>query len=274
MLHRNSKCCTESKALFRSIIHVSVAALIIACPVLCGLFNSVNIDSGLAHYAETPYWGYRNSFLPDWLPMPANVLVNVGYLMIGLVWIQRVKQSKAVNEEEKYFFYSFCCMSVLYGFVQAARILTQSQWAGVLDQWYTFPIFAWGLVWCLYKLYGWNWPVILTVELLSVLSYPLSLLGKYGFELVLGLHILAIVIFATKVHQRFYTTAANRAYWMAVVCCAGFVILKLLDHTLAAWAPLPFAYLTGHFWSKIADFLQIHYICMFFIHSSFSEKKA
>lgn len=63
---------------------------------------------------------------------------------------------------------------------------------------------------------------------------------------------------------------------MAIMCCAGFVFLKVCaafpcitnvvqlgDHYLATHAAI-FKLLSGHFWSKMCDFLQIHWVLVFF----------
>jgi len=148
--------------------------------------------------------------------------------------------------------------------VQSARILTQTHRSAILDQWYTLPIFAWGTAWCLHKINGWNGVVTLAIEAFAVASYGAALRWKHGFEVALGIQIALIVYCALKVYRKFSSKEASWAFAKAIVCCAGFVGLKLLDHRLGAWSPCPFAYLSGHFWSKIADFMQIHYVCVFF----------
>jgi len=247
--------------IFVSFFHVLLLSLLMAFVVSLGVFDSVAVDSGLQHYAELPYWG-TNSF-PYWLPMPANTIVNVGYLVVGITWM--VRTYRDLQQRNAYFFYVFSHMSVLYGLVQFTRIVTQSHRMGVLDQWYTLPIFAWVIVWSINAMQSISLLLILAIELVSIASYCLSLFFTYGFEMALGAHILSVLSFAVVVYRKFNASITRKYFYNAIVCCVGFVLLKLLDHWLVGkW--FIFAYLSGHFWSKIADFLQIHFVCLFFIN--------
>lgn len=286
-------------SVLNALLQVLFGAVIIACPVLfSNLFNDVSTDLDLNHYAERAGWAGR--YLPAWLPLPANTFVNIGYIVIGLFWIARVRQlNKVLRPRDKmnarsavdvcYNFYVFAWMSVIYGPVQCLRIMTRSHWSAVLDQWYTLPIFAWVAVWSI----DICWPTSRTnlwttrtvaIMLASVLSYLLALRYQIGFEFALAIHIPVVVALSWRAHLISGTSSRQEridAYVKALLCCAGFVVLKLADHWLAAHVPSLFTILSGHFWSKIADFMQIHYVCKFFwytLHASgqivrASEKK-
>jgi len=58
---------------------------------------------------------------------------------------------------------------------------------------------------------------------------------------------------------------------VALTCCVLFVSLKLYDHSLAEWSV--FRTLTGHFWSKVADILQMHFIMHFFVAAGSYEAR-
>lgn len=255
----------------RSLYHVVFGAALMALLTLSGCFDYVKVDTGLGHYAEKPFWG-REDVIPAWLPMPANSIVNLGYVLVGLYWIaaiQRINQMKSaiVNDHDAYMFYVFSWMSILYGFVQCSRILAQHQLLAILDQWYTLPIFAWVGVWSCHALFGWNSFRNLIIMVASVSTYAMSIVNRFGFEIALACHICAVIFCAVVVYKRNPGHTTQAAFFKAVICCIGFVGLKLLDETLAEWS-IFFTYLSGHFWSKIADFLQIHYACLFFLSST------
>jgi len=266
---------TLESPLRSSFCHILLATAAVAVPVLYGLFDSVVTETGLQYYAERPYWGF-NYILQSWLSMPANTVVNFGYIIVGIGWIRKVhtqQRTVKINSGDAYFLYSFSWMSIFYAFVQCTRIIGQTHRAAVLDQWFTLPIFAFGIAWSLHVLNGWNPVQILIIEALSVLSYCFALLWNYGFEVALAIHISIILVSATVVYRRLPTVTSHDAFHKAVICCAGFVFLKLLDYRLAGILPSVFTYLSGHFWSKIADFLQIHYVCVFFSNCKQSADK-
>jgi hypothetical protein len=266
---------------WKSLLQVLTGAIIIACPVVVlDVFRDVSTDLDLNHYAERAGWA--GAYLPACIPLPANTFVNIGYVVIGLLWIIRIhrvnqglepwnKVNKA-TADVCYNFYVFAWMSVIYGPVQCFRIITRSHSSAVLDQWYTLPIFAWVAVWSI----DICWPVsckmrwtfrTMTIMLVSVLLYLLALLHTLGFEIALAIHIPVVVALSWRVHMISEAVSSQEridAYIKALLCCAGFVLLKLADHLLASQLPSLFTVFSGHFWSKVADFMQIHYVCKFF----------
>ena len=257
-----------------SLIHVSLLGLVIALPVLLGKFRSVAVGVTLDHYAEQP-WPLLIELLP-WLLMPANTLVNIGYILTGLIWLRRTNRNSVayrMPDNDSYLFYTFAWMAVLYGGVQTGRVLTLSQPLAILDQWYTLPIFAWVTVWSFHVLYGWSVLRIVLIMLLSSSSYCLALTTHHGFDIALGAHILLAIVTSASAYRCYPTPGAFRAYFQALFCCSGFVCLKLLDHHLPGIHPV-FSFVTGHFWSKICDFLQFHYVAVFFLHLFRQAKKA
>lgn len=268
-----------TRAVLTSFVHVAVGATLIAIPaIFTSIFDDVSTDLDLSHYAERAGWA--RGFLPVWLlPLPANTFVNAGYVVVGLVWLlslARMHENRQISSNLSYSFYVFCWMSIIYGQVQCVRIVTRLHWSAVLDQWYTLPIFAWVGVWsadlhqhlqCGHSL---STPWKATLMLASVSSYAFSLLHENGFEMALAVHIVGVIIAAWQVHMvaaDVTYTQRSRAFFMALVCCTGFVVLKLADHELVAIWPSFFSVLSGHFWSKVADFLQIHYTFKFFANA-------
>lgn len=249
-----------------------------ACPVLYSdVFNHVSTDLELDHYAEKAGWA--NEFLPSWLPLPANTFVNAGYLVVAGVWLMRtvrLQRSRRLSAELGYNFYIFCWMSFFYGQVQCVRLITRFHWSAVLDQWYTMPIFAWAGIWsadvCCYLQHGRSLAGSTRAVLMlsSIMSYGLALLHELGFEVALAIHVILVVMFAWRAHSLAPSAVYQErtgSFLKALFCCVGFVVLKLADHRLAAVWPSFFTILSGHFWSKVADFLQIHYTCQFFLES-------
>ena len=257
-------------AVINSLIGVTVFAGLLAWPaVYSNIFDEVSTDLELSHYAEKAGWAH--GILPEWMLLPMNTFVNVGYVVVGAMWMLRVWKHR--DNSDNYHFYVFCWMSIIYGHVQCVRIVTRFHWAAVLDQWYTFPIFAWVGVWsanisCRAR-HGCalGWVITTAAMLASVLSYGLALLHELGFEVALGLHILIVVALSWQAHcvaPAATRKRRERSIAKAIVSCSGFVVLKLADHRLAALCPSFFTIFSGHFWSKVADFMQIHYTCQFF----------
>lgn len=165
----------------------------------------------------------------------------------------------------------FALMAVAYGPVQWVRLATLRRAPSVLDQWFTLPIFAWVLVWCHVVDKGWSSRYALMVESCSVLSYGLALFHDRGFEAALGFHIAFAAFKGVRAQMSLGDTASMRYLCFALLSCAGFVLLKLLDHSLAEyWV---FQNLTGHFWSKVCDILQFHYSFCFLTRLSENAHK-
>lgn len=257
----------------RAAFHCFFAAVIIAAVVFSGLFDSVITEDGHEHYAEKP-WAFLSTVFPsiNKFPMPANTLVNFGYAAVAIYWLKAANQrhyKRLLTDHQAYMFYMFGSMSLIYAPVQFLRILTQNHHFAVLDQWYTLPIFSWVTVWSCFIINGWNPPTMVSVVTVSSCSYCFTLLKipvyeHKSFEVALTIHIICAVLFAHCVYRNYPSSSALKAFFMAVLCCIGFVCLKLLDNYLGNLHPF-FQVLSGHFWSKIADFLQIHFVFLFFM---------
>ncbi|MFL5319428.1 MAG: hypothetical protein ACJ790_07205 [Myxococcaceae bacterium] len=214
------------------------------------LFDAIDVPLGPSTYAE--------SFAADTLlKMPANALVNAGYVLVGAYWLWRAVKLR--ERADRDYFIAFALLAIAYGPIQFTRIVTQARWAGILDQWITLPFFALALSWNL-KVQGRRaYPA--QIVLASISSYLLAAFIPHGFELVLGVHI-AVVLAASLP-----TLSASRAwapFTLAVISCVMFVALKKADFALAELGMTRF---TGHFWSKVGDFLQIHFTALFFLRA-------
>lgn len=243
----------------QALCHVAVASCLCVATVYMGVFESVLVEVGYEHYAEAPVAG-----LPTFLAMPFNSLINVAYVLLGGHWLQRDVSARGPPSEvqrTRYLKDVFAGMAMVYGPVQWLRIGLQTHPAAVLDQWFTLPIFAWPVAWCLYLDRGWEPGLLLAIECLSLSSYGLALLHPRGFEVALGVHIVAAVSQALRVHRRHGSTRSGVYLVLGVLSCLGFVVLKLGDHQLARWHL--FQRLTGHFWSKVCDVLQFHFAFLF-----------
>ncbi|XP_015223109.1 transmembrane protein 187 [Lepisosteus oculatus] len=238
-----------------ALLHVSLPAALCLAVAASGLFDSVAVELGYEHYAETPVPG-----LPAWLAMPCNSLVNVGYIALGLFWLR----AERTSEGAAYMKDVFASMAIAYGPVQWARLATFARLPAVLDQWFTLPIFAWVPVWCRYITHGWQPRLCLAAELCSLGSFALALLHDRGFEAALGLHIALAAGQGLRVQRRQGDALSRRYLCLALLSCAGFVALKLLDLPLARYRG--FRRLSGHFWSKVCDVLQFHYSFRFLTH--------
>ncbi|KAG9333254.1 hypothetical protein JZ751_012908 [Albula glossodonta] len=223
-----------------------------------GIFNSVLVDLTYDHYAER-----KVDFLPGFLAMPFNSLVNLGYIAMGIYWLFQHTEHGG-DSGAAYVKDVFASMAIAYAPVQWVRLATLGQLPAVLDQWFTLPIFAWVPVWCRFAVQGWRPHYALAVELCSLFSYALTLVHDRGFEVALGCHITFAVAEGVGAQRRFGDAVSLRYLVLAMLSCCGFVALKLLDHPLARYPA--FQHLTGHFWSKVCDILQFHYSFCFLTH--------
>ncbi|XP_014667433.1 PREDICTED: uncharacterized protein LOC106809008 [Priapulus caudatus] len=131
---------------YRALAHTLVAAATAIAVAASGLLDGATVEVGLEHYAERPLW-YSP---PGWLAMPANTLVNAGYIVVGVAWAARARAAERagiLRAADAYMFYVFAIAAALYGPVQTTRLLARSRPTAALDQWVTLPIFAWVVPW-------------------------------------------------------------------------------------------------------------------------------
>eukprot|EP01116_Phalansterium_solitarium_P019041 TRINITY_DN5210_c0_g2_i1.p1 TRINITY_DN5210_c0_g2~~TRINITY_DN5210_c0_g2_i1.p1 ORF type:complete len:236 (+),score=9.55 TRINITY_DN5210_c0_g2_i1:25-732(+) len=219
-------------------------------------FDRIVVESGSDHYAE-PF--DENSFLK----MPLNALVNFGYVIVGLLWLPYCARFGSTSSWGKF----FCFLAVVYGPVQFLRIVTQYRFWGIVDQWITLPFFA--------TVVAWNLRILKTSTLWCILvvvaataSYGFSVIYVTGFEVALGVQIVLVVVSCVLVIRR---PSSPRGLASALIVglfwCAGFVVLKVYDHAVTDFLAsfLTTRHVSGHFLSKICDFMQIHAALSYFV---------
>nr|XP_046265461.1 transmembrane protein 187 [Scatophagus argus] len=237
-----------------ALLHLSVPFVLCVALANTSLFDEVAVDLSYDHYAEQ-----RVDDLPGFLAMPCNCLVNLAYICVGLYWLLWHRDATE-TERSRYMREVFALMAVFYAPVQWTRLAVLRRPPAVLDQWFTLPIFAWVPVWISYierRPANWRASHAAALELVSILSYSLALAHERGFEGALGCHV-ALALYKGVRVQREHGDGRTRGYLLlALLSCAGFVVLKLLDHWLARYRL--FQRLTGHFWSKVCDVLQFHF---------------
>ncbi|XP_070684364.1 transmembrane protein 187 [Pempheris klunzingeri] len=241
-----------------ALLHVSAPFVLCVALANTSVFDGVAVELSSDHYAER-----RLTSLPGFLAMPCNCLVNLAYICVGLYWLL---WPRGVRETEtgRYLRQVFALMAVYYAPVQWTRLALLRRAPAVLDQWVTLPIFAWVLVWIDFierRPATWRATHAASLELCSILSYGLALAHRWGFEAALGCHVALAVFKGVRVQLARGDSRTRRYLLLAVLSCAGFVVLKLLDHWLAQFSL--FQRLTGHFWSKVCDVLQFHFSLCF-----------
>ena len=233
--------------------YASLATLLHVAVIQTGVFDSVMTELGFDTYAEEPI---LFTFLPFQV-MPMNTLINFGYFLVGLCWYNTfIKLDDFIGE-------SFCWYSMIYCFIQLVRMLYQTQRSAVLDQWVTTTIFCHVLVWIisvpcdgpvsrfLSKLH----PAV--IVLVSFMSYFASLISDIGFDVALVVHIVLVICVGIEALKARGDAQSRSTFYRAILCCVGFVVLKLADLPLRDyWTP---NCISGHFLSKICDVAQIHY---------------
>lgn len=237
-----------------ALLHVSVPFVLCVALANTRLFDAVEVDLSYEHYAEQ-----KVDYLPAFLSMPCNCLINLAYILMGLYWLLW-HRGVGETDRSRYMREVFAFMAVFYAPVQWTRLAVLRRAPAVLDQWFTLPIFAWVPVWIGFiecEPTKWRATHAAALELLSVLSYGLALAHERGFEAALCGHV-ALALHRGVRAQRERGDGRTRGYLLlAVLSCAGFVVLKLLDHWLARYRL--FQRFTGHFWSKVCDVLQFHF---------------
>uniref|UniRef100_A0A8C6U795 Transmembrane protein 187 n=1 Tax=Neogobius melanostomus TaxID=47308 RepID=A0A8C6U795_9GOBI len=234
-----------------ALLHVTVPFIICVALANTSLFDDVKVDLAYDHYAEKTV-----DYLPFFVAMPFNSLINVAYMLMGLFWLLKHK-NESETKEDRYMREVFAFMAVFYAPVQWTRLAVLKRAPAVLDQWFTLPIFAWVPVWISFVMGKSTRRYTLVLELCSILSYGLAIKFESGFDAALCCHVLFAVYKGVQVQLRLGNHRTFRYLILAVLSCAGFVVLKLLDHWLAQfWV---FQRVTGHFWSKVCDVLQFHY---------------
>uniref|UniRef100_UPI00398E86A8 transmembrane protein 187-like n=1 Tax=Pristiophorus japonicus TaxID=55135 RepID=UPI00398E86A8 len=242
-----------------ALAHVLLMYGLCVAVVASGLLDGVSTELGYRHYAERPV-----AWLPRFLAMPSNSLVNLGYVAVGAYWLRRRRPAAGGGGGGDWGYHKdvFAWMALGYGPVQWARVACQSQRTAALDQWLTLPIFAWVPVWAAQLPGGGGTRHPGALMAASLLSYGLALAHRLGFELALAGHVAAAVACGVAAQARLGDPASGRHLTLGLASCAGFVALKLLDRPLGDWGLLP-GRLSGHFCSKVCDVLQIHHTCRF-----------
>ena len=258
----------SSMAFWPAVMTVVIITLVMVLVTLTGVLDTATVELGLDHYAEK-----RMSFVPEWIPMPLNTIINCGYPVCGLSWIlfiRKMYHAGAVNADNAYLFFVFNVMGCFYGFVQLYRIIFQTRFSAILDQWYTLPFFMLVYCWAQHIMARGSWQTLYICMSASVMSYSLTLLTAIGFEISLGIHIVLAVIGGSVLYKQHPVDTMLRYFILAVISCCGFVVLKLLDHHLP-YLHWVFSYVSGHFLSKICDVLQFHYVSKFFSAAIFRD---
>ncbi|XP_020775839.1 transmembrane protein 187 [Boleophthalmus pectinirostris] len=234
-----------------ALFHVIVPFLICITLANTSLFDRVKVDLTYDHYAEKVV-----DYFPFLIAMPFNSLINIAYMLMGLFWLLKYRD-KNETKDERYTREVFALMAIFYAPVQWWRLAVLQRAPAVLDQWFTLPIFAWVPIWINFIQDKTTKKYAFVAELCSILSYGLSLKFEWGFETALGCHVFLAIYKGTQVQLRLGNHQTFTYLVLAMLSCAGFVVLKLLDHWLAQfWI---FQRMTGHFWSKVCDVLQFHY---------------
>lgn len=249
----------------KALLTVLLPTTAVCFVVYHGFFDDIFTEVGEKHYAEKSYSTFKAIF-PRWMKMPLNTIVNFGYVVVGAYWLAVTSvalKNKTVSEIDGHIFYVFNFMAVVYGPIQALRIITQQHRFAVLDQWYTLPFFMWVFLWGMYLKSKWSVFRAFIWMTWSICAYSMSLYHKHGFEVILSFHIFLAVLGAAFAYQKYPTSKCVYPFVMAMFSCIGFVVLKLADHQLPTYNPV-FYTISGHFLSKICDILQIHYVNLYF----------
>ncbi|XP_072025564.1 transmembrane protein 187-like [Amphiura filiformis] len=255
-------------------LQVSFGLAIIMLVIRQGFFDGAKVEVGYKYYAEEPDSKLGGFVFPDWIKMPANTIVNAGYCLVGMYWMLKIfmrEQQGSVSSQEAYMYYVFAWMAIFYGPVQFTRIITQAPRSAVLDQWVTLPFFAWVAVWAKTLLVGWSMQWAMALMISSSLSYNMIFLHEQGFEIALLLHAINGLMPLWTAFNRYPAKDNLFNLICLVVCFLDFTVVKLYDLELGKFHPF-FTEFSGHFWSKVGDFLMIHFACRLLFNISEAKK--
>lgn len=253
------------KVMVKAFIIVLTFTVCMCVTVYKGYFKKIGVETGSVHYAEKVHPAVEK-YLPSDIKMPLNSLVNIGYVFVGAAWCAYTSvmlMRNRISMKDARMFYVFNIASCCYGPIQMLRIITQFHGFAVLDQWYTLPFFMWIFIWGVNHKCGWSTLRNLLLTVASITSYSSVFYHVLGFEMCLGVHIALALTGAVLAWSANNQAHCGKYFVLALLSCLGFVVLKLLDLTLAEVAPI-FKYVSGHFLSKICDIFQIHYCNHYF----------
>ena len=248
---------------------VTVVLVLHLVVIQYGRFDNVKTELGFQWYAE-------KKSLINWLGvelMPFNTMVNYGYAFVGGYWhgyftrpgTRHTFNLVQASPQQTFQLYGemFGLYTVMYFGIQFYRVVYHTQTSAVLDQWITPTIFAHVIIWLSRLPSDGQFAKILQsvhplyLYSISFIGYFLTLISPIGFEVDLGIHILIAVYLAFETHFLIGNTATLKCLVKCLLCCLGFIVLKLLDLPLKDfWTP---NFLSGHFLSKLCDIGQIYY---------------
>ncbi|XP_060587216.1 transmembrane protein 187-like [Ruditapes philippinarum] len=232
--------------------------------VYIGCLDGATAEIGVQHYAERVHISMKG-FLPRWIKMPFNSVVNLGYVFVGAAWCAATTialTENTIRKSDALLFYIFNVAACCYGPIQTLRIVTQLKGFAILDQWYTLPFFMLVFLWGMNTVSRWSTVWNVTFIAASIGSYFLSLYDKHGFEISLGVHICFAIGGAVLAWKKVPQAKCRNSFIGALLSCAGFVVLKLLDLELVKYHEI-FKYISGHLISKLCDIGQVHFVNMF-----------
>ena len=250
--------------MLKSILLVLTVTALMSYVVYEGYLADVTAEIGNHHYAERVHVSMK-AFLPRWIKMPFNSVVNLGYVFVGAAWCAATTialSEDTIRKSDAQIFYIFNIAACCYGPIQTLRIVTQLKGFAILDQWYTLPFFMVVFLWGMNTVNQWSTAWNITFMAASIGSYFLSLYDKHGFEVSLGVHIFFAITGAVLAWKKVPQAKCRNSFIGALLSCAGFVVLKLLDLELVKYGEI-FKYISGHFISKICDIGQVHFVNLF-----------
>lgn len=252
------------KMLVRSLFFATLLKAFMCACIYIDIFKRVQTDVGFEHYAEIPS---MTSLVPQQIKMPWNTVVNLGYIIGGVIWMAKTWnswKSHALSDVDTFVFYFFNWLCLFCAPIQGLRTVVQLHEFAIMDQWATLTFFIWVPICCHHILFGWNPATMFLSMLASVFSYGLTLVHHRGFEMALGCHMLLSVMGGLAAYKKYGNRESKAALIGGVAAGCGFVGLKLLDLYLPSVHPV-FMNISGHFLSKVCDIIQIHLANSFFL---------
>lgn len=239
---------------------------------ICILFSAIY---ACTHWlAHVP--GLETEFAEPLVPesslrYPVTALANIAYVMVCLYWLWWLKQPAGHRPKGEFleFFELKAVLCGMYAPVQFMRTVTQAPRWAAMDQCVTLTMFAlpaYALL-CALGYLRMSFRGCVVALALSAFSYLTALFHPLGYKPVLLLHMLVTVSLCILAAARRPKNEIVLRLAVAFLCFAGFVAFSLLDKELVPLHEklgLHRLRLSGQFWSRLCDAMQIHHFLAFF----------
>lgn len=275
----------DSNATTLPLLDVSVVIAVVCILSRRGLFDGGDVEVGYDGYGEYP--SVYSRVLPRWLRMPFNTLVNTLYLLCGWYWLHSTNLEEEKQAETKtlrgpllmpledaYLFRVYSWMCAYRGLLQALFMVVQDYRLASLCELSRLLTISWCIMWSLHLLEWLRGSAVryAVATSLSVAHFVLHIREPHGYERVQVHHGTALALLVVYMQLKYGDIAHSLlSIAVAAVCSLLFAAASRNDLGLAQLSSPVFRVLSGHFWSRVAEVLMIHFVACFMFSISVNK---